>query len=68
MMDAANGIVPDEPEPEPEYKINPLSGMKYKEHICGRCGGTGILEQYRRVNGGDCFNCGGTGYIRRYFE
>lgn len=28
---------------------------------CSRCGGTGIVEQYRHHNGGRCYKCGGTG-------
>lgn len=31
---------------------------------CGRCGGRGIIEMYRPINGGDCFACGGDGIQR----
>lgn len=28
---------------------------------CNRCGGKGIMEEYRHLNGGTCFKCNGTG-------
>lgn len=28
---------------------------------CGRCGGSGYLDQFRRISGGVCFGCDGTG-------
>lgn len=31
---------------------------------CVRCGGAGILRQFRHVQGGTCFKCGGTGSAR----
>lgn len=44
--------------------------MKWHEDLkaqgkecCTRCGGYGIIEAYRRVNGGVCFDCNGRGWI-----
>lgn len=44
------------------YKTD-KNGTKYYHNIdrCPRCGGTGIVEIYIPVNGGDCFQCGGSG-------
>lgn len=28
---------------------------------CGKCGGTGIINMYIPINGGECFDCGGSG-------
>lgn len=28
---------------------------------CGKCGGTGIINCYIPINGGECFDCGGSG-------
>ena len=28
---------------------------------CPRCGGAGIIEAYKHINGGVCFKCNGTG-------
>lgn len=41
------------------------NGTKYYHNVdrCPRCGGTGIVEIYRPVNGGDCFQCWGSGII-----
>lgn len=41
------------------------NGTKYYHCTdrCPRCGGTGIVEIYRPVNGGDCFECWGAGII-----
>jgi hypothetical protein len=36
---------------------------KSKLCSCGRCGGTGVINHYRRVNGGVCFKCNGLGYL-----
>lgn len=46
------------------YKTD-KNGTKYYHNIdrCPRCGGTGIVEMYVRVNGGDCFECWGAGVI-----
>ena len=30
---------------------------------CPRCGGTGTIDHFRRVNGGECFLCFGAGQI-----
>lgn len=30
-----------------------------EKHFCARCGGAGVLECYRGVNGGVCFKCNG---------
>lgn len=40
----------------------PLKAPQSKLYSCGRCGGTGVISQYRRVNGGVCFKCNGQGY------
>lgn len=29
---------------------------------CGRCGGSGTLEEYKHIQGGMCFKCNGKGY------
>lgn len=34
---------------------------EFRSTACARCGGTGILPQFVRVNGGECFTCNGTG-------
>lgn len=46
------------------YKTD-KNGTKYYHCAdrCPRCGGTGIVEIYRPVNGGDCFQCWGSGII-----
>jgi hypothetical protein len=46
------------------YKTDKNS-TKYYHNIdrCPRCGGTGIVEIYRPINGGDCFQCWGSGII-----
>ena len=36
---------------------------KSKLCSCGRCGGTGVINHYRQVNGGVCFKCNGLGYL-----
>jgi hypothetical protein len=28
---------------------------------CGKCRGTGHIERYRHISGGNCFACGGDG-------
>jgi hypothetical protein len=30
---------------------------------CPRCGGSGILPQFRHIGGGECFECGGFGKV-----
>ena len=47
------------------YKTD-KNGTKYYHNIdrCPRCGGTGIVEIYRPINGGDCFQCWGSGIIQ----
>lgn len=46
------------------YKTD-KNGTKYYHCTdrCPRCGGTGIVEIYIRVNGGECFECWGAGVI-----
>lgn len=41
------------------------NGTKYYHNVdrCPRCSGTGIVEIYRPINGGDCFQCWGSGII-----
>lgn len=34
------------------------------DNRCVRCGGGGIIHQFRHVQGGVCFKCGGTGVSR----
>lgn len=34
---------------------------RYETRNCGRCAGTGIIRQYVKVNGGECFQCHGAG-------
>lgn len=34
------------------------------DNRCVRCGGAGIIHQFRHVQGGTCFKCGGTGSAR----
>jgi len=29
---------------------------------CPRCGGTGVLPEYRHINGGCCYRCNGSGH------
>lgn len=43
------------------YGKAPLWKLPEVKGRCTRCGGTGIVEQYRHHNGGRCFKCGGTG-------
>ena len=31
------------------------------DNSCPRCGGSGIIDAYRHINGGHCFQCNGTG-------
>jgi hypothetical protein len=50
---AATQRTPPAPQ-QPVQKSNPCA--------CGRCGGTGVINEFRRVNGGTCFGCQGTGY------
>ena len=33
--------------------------MKMVNVECNRCGGKGIMEEYRHLNGGACFKCNG---------
>lgn len=42
-----------------------ISAPKSKRSACGRCGGSGFLAEFRRVNGGACFRCKGAGYVDR---
>lgn len=35
----------------------------FDPHRCGRCFGTGHLEHFRHIAGGDCFACEGTGRV-----
>lgn len=39
------------------------NGTKYYHCTdrCFKCGGTGMIEIYRPINGGECFDCGGSG-------
>lgn len=37
------------------------SEYKYNPDICPRCGGTGVLEKFKHVEGGRCFDCEGSG-------
>lgn len=39
------------------------NGTKYYHCTdkCFKCGGTGMIEYYRPVNGGECFDCNGSG-------
>lgn len=46
---------------EPSVPAKPVIAPHY---VCNRCAGTGHLEQYRHVAGGNCFGCSGTGDIR----
>lgn len=34
-----------------------------KRCACDRCGGTGVISQFRHRSGGECFKCRGAGYI-----
>ena len=47
------------------YKTD-KNGTKYYHNTdrCPRCGGTGVVEIYRPINGGDCFQCWGSGIIQ----
>lgn len=41
------------------------NGTKYYHNrcTCAKCGGTGMIDYYRPVNGGECFDCWGSGII-----
>lgn len=41
------------------------NGTKYYHNrcTCGKCGGTGMIDYYRPVNGGVCFDCNGAGWV-----
>ena len=41
------------------------NGTKYYHHRCrcAKCGGTGMIDYYRPVNGGVCFDCDGSGIV-----
>ena len=41
------------------------NGPKHNRCKCGRCGGTGVIDCYRTVNGGECFKCKGKGYTEK---
>lgn len=45
------------------------NGTQYFQvtHKCGKCNGTGIVDYYVPVNGGDCYDCNGTGVVE-YIE
>lgn len=42
-------------------KTNNTIPQDISSNICPRCGGSGIIETYRHINGGMCFECNGTG-------
>ena len=41
------------------------NGTKYYHNrcTCFKCGGTGMIEVYRPINGGECFDCNGAGWV-----
>lgn len=41
------------------------NGTKYYHNrcTCAKCGGTGMIDYYRPVNGGVCFDCDGAGWV-----
>lgn len=55
-----------EPAPVPAHQPAPPASRQapvLRRTVCPRCSGAGIIEQYRRVNGGHCFQCGGSGFL-----
>jgi DnaJ-class molecular chaperone len=40
-----------------------IAPVKIKRCACTRCGGSGLVSQFRHVKGGSCFKCKGTGTI-----
>ena len=41
------------------------NGTRYYHNrcSCAKCGGTGMIEVYRPINGGECFDCWGSGIV-----
>ena len=50
-----------------KYIRTDKNGSRYYEcHVCTRCGGTGILPEFRHHDRGTCYKCGGTGWVEGY--
>lgn len=48
--------------PRWRYERTDRNGTRYFiDSTCGRCGGRGVIDCYRYVEGGLCFECGGSG-------
>ena len=49
---------------EEARKTAALRRQGLTKDACGKCRGTGHLECFRHIAGGNCFDCNGTGVVR----
>jgi hypothetical protein len=56
QADIAAGLVPSYTPP-----AHIVAAEARAANPCGKCRGTGHIEMYRHISGGNCFDCGGDG-------